>query len=145
VLSLLSPLVLFSVLLGFGAVGWLLGGWLSGVTLFLAALLGGLLFEYGAVRPVWNFLFRFASNPAQTLDTQLATAAIASSGFDTNGQGLVAVEVNGEIVQCLGTLRDDDRALGIRVRAGDQLRVESVDAARNRCTVSYVGPANLAG
>jgi hypothetical protein len=113
--------------------------------LFLIAVAGGVLFEAAAIRPVWNFLFRFASNPAETLEGQLASIATAASGFDAQGNGLVAVEVNGEIVQCLGTLRDDDRALGIHVHAGDQVRVEAVDAARNRCMVSYVGPADLAG
>lgn len=143
-LSLMSPRVLFSLLVGFGGIGWLLDGILGGWVLLLAALLGGVAFERGLIRPVWNFLFRFASNPAETLEGQLASLATAASGFDANGHGVVAIEVNGEIVQCLGTLRDDDRALGIRVHTGDQLRVESVDAARNRCTVSYVGPAHLA-
>ena len=143
-LSLMSPRVLFSLLVGFGGIGWLLEGILGGWVLLFIALLGGLAFELALIRPVWNFLFRFASNPAETLEGQLASLATAASGFDANGHGLVAIEVNGEIVQCLGTLRDDDRTLGIRVHTGDQLRVESVDSARNRCTVSYVGPASLA-
>lgn len=145
VLSLMSPRALFSVLVGFGGAGWLLHGYVGGALLFLIAVAGGVLFEAAAIRPVWNFLFRFASNPAETLEGQLASIATAASGFDAQGNGLVAVEVNGEIVQCLGTLRDDDRALGIHVHAGDQVRVEAVDTARNRCTVSYVGPADLAG
>ena len=64
---------------------------------------------------------------------------MAASGFDANGQGLVTLEVDGQVVQVLGTLRHEDRALGLRVRAGDRLRVENVDAERHRCTVSFLG------
>jgi len=63
----------------------------------------------------------------------------AATGFDANGQGLVTAEVDGQVIQVLGTLRSEDRAAGIRVRSGDRLRVEDVDSRRNRCTVSYVG------
>jgi len=138
-LSLASPRVLFSLLVGFGLTGVVARPLLSGVVLLFVALLGAVVFERALVAPLWRFLFRFASNPATTLEGSLLSEARAASGFDDNGQGLVAVEVDGQIVQCLGTLRDDDRALGVRVRAGDVLRVEQVDAARSRCTVSYVG------
>jgi translation initiation factor IF-1 len=138
-LSLASPRVLFSLLVGFGLTGVVARPLLSGVVLLFVALLGAVVFERALVAPLWRFLFRFASNPATTLEGSLLSEALAASGFDDNGQGLVAVEVDGQIVQCLGTLRDDDRALGVRVRAGDVLRVEQVDAARSRCTVSYVG------
>lgn len=138
VLSLASPRVLFGLLLGFGAVGVVLRPVLFGVWLPLCALLGALVLELGVFAPVWRFFLRFASNPAQTLDTSVLSEVRATSGFNADGEGLVAVEVDGQIVQCLGTLRADDRELGVRVRAGDVLRVESVDSARQRCTVSYV-------
>lgn len=137
-LSLLSPRVLFSVVLGFGLTGLLLRPVLGGVALAAAAVAGGLLLEGVLVRPVWNLLFRFASTPASSLEGSLFSEATAASGFDANGQGLVALEVDGQLVQCLGTLRETDRALGIRVRSGDVLRVEDVDPVRSRCTVSYV-------
>jgi len=138
-LSLASPRVLFSLLVGFGLTGVVARPLLSGVALLIVAILGALVFERALVAPLWRFLFRFASNPATTLEGSLLSEARAASGFDDNGQGLVAVEVDGQIVQCLGTLRENDRALGVRVRVGDVLRVEDVDAARSRCTVSYVG------
>jgi len=138
-LSLASPRVLFSLLVGFGLTGVVARPLLGGVMLLIVAILGALVFERALVAPLWRFLFRFASNPATTLEGSLLSEARAASGFDDNGQGLVAVEVDGQIVQCLGTLRQDDLALGVRVRAGDVLRVENVDAARSRCTVSYVG------
>lgn len=137
-LSLLSPRVLFSVVFGFGLTGVLLRPVIGGVVLAAAAVAGGLLLEGAVIRPMWNFLFRFASTPATSLEGSLFSEATAASGFDVNGQGIVALEVDGRLVQCLGTLRESDRALGIRVHSGDVLRVEDVDPARSECTVSYV-------
>ncbi|MFL5577543.1 MAG: hypothetical protein ACJ79S_16425 [Gemmatimonadaceae bacterium] len=135
--ALLSPRVLFSVLVGFGATGLLLRGVLGGGALtFAAAAAGAVAFEALLVRPLWNLAFRFASAPALTLESALLDEARAVSRFDANGQGLIAVEVDGQIVQVLGTLLAADRAAGVRVRAGDRLRIEEVDDARGRCTVT---------
>jgi hypothetical protein len=142
-LALASPRTLFSFLVGFGLTGVVVRPFLSGIMLLTGAVLGAIVFERALVEPLWRFLFRFASNPATTLDDSLMSEARAASGFDDKGQGLVAVEVDGQVVQCLGTLRADDLALGVRVRAGDVLRVEDVDAARSRCTVSFVGRARV--
>jgi hypothetical protein len=46
--------------------------------------------------------------------------------------------MDGQMVQLLGTLQADDRAMAIKVSAGTRLRIEDVDAARNRCTVSLL-------
>lgn len=144
-ISLASPRTLFSLLVGFGLTGVVARPFLAGVVLLAAAVLGAIVFERALVEPLWQFLFRFASNPASTLEDTLMGEARAASGFDGNGQGLVSLEVDGQIVQCLGTLRPNDLALGVHVRAGDVLRVEDVDATRNRCTVSYVGHAPVSG
>jgi hypothetical protein len=136
-LSLLSPRVFFSILVGVGAAGLLLDPVIGGVLLLLVALLAGFAFEGMLVRPFWNFLFRFASTPAQTLDSALMDRATAVTGFDAQGQGLVSIILDGQIVQLLGTLRPEDRH--VRVRAGDALIVEDVDGRRNRCTVSWQG------
>jgi translation initiation factor IF-1 len=139
--SLLSPRVVFSLLVGFGATGLLLGhvdgvpGWLR----LALALMGGLAFERLAVGPLWNALFGFASRPANTLEQVLFDEVQAVSGFDQRGQGLVALELDGQVVQVLATLRADDRAAGVRVRAGDRVRVEEVDVERHRCVVTRVG------
>ena len=138
-LALASPRVLFSFLVGFGAVGLVARPLVAGVLLLALAVAGGIAFEALAVRPLWNFLFRFASAPAVMLDSVILDEARAASAFDGNGQGLVAIELDGQIIQVLGTLRLEDRQAGIRVRGGDRLRVEEVDGARNRCTVSYLG------
>ncbi|HTO72477.1 MAG TPA: hypothetical protein VMJ30_01600 [Gemmatimonadales bacterium] len=135
-LALLSPRLLFSALLGFGLAGMLLRSFLGGALLLVAAVCGGLLFEWLLVGPLWNFLLRFASNPATTLESCVTDDATAVTGFDREGQGLVAVEVDGQVVQVLGTLTELDRTAGRKVRAGDRVRIEEVDAARNRCVVS---------
>ncbi|HEX8429917.1 MAG TPA: hypothetical protein VF625_01475 [Longimicrobium sp.] len=144
-LQLLSPRVLFSVLVGLGATGLLARPYLGGIFLFLAALLGGIAFERVLVAPLWSFLFRFASAPALTMESSLLDTATAVTGFDAAGDGLVALEVDGQVLQILASLRPEDRAAGVRVRAGDQLLVESVDGARNRCVVSWTGTSLPAG
>src|SRR5689334_23295134 len=132
--SLLWPRVLFAMLVGFGAGGLLatpLGEpWRVGAAVLAAAAFEGLL-----VGPLWRMLFRFESAPAATLESAIEDDARAVMGFDANGQGLVALDVDGQIVQLLATLAPDDRARGARVRSGDVVRVSSIDAARNRCTV----------
>jgi hypothetical protein len=138
-LSLLSPRVAFSILVGTGAAGLLLDPWLGGLLLALVAVVAGFLFEGVLVRPFWNFFFRFASTPMQTLESALMDRATAVTGFDREGQGLVSIVLDGQIVQLLGTLRPEDRASGVRVRAGDALTVEDVDGRRNRCVVSWQG------
>lgn len=135
--SLLSPRVFFSILVGAGAAGLLLDPILGGVALMVVAAVAGFAFEGLLVRPFWNFLFRFASTPAQTLDSALMDRATAVTGFDAEGQGVVSIVLDGQIVQLLGTLRPEDRH--VRVRAGDALMVEDVDGRRNQCTVSWLG------
>lgn len=140
-LALTSPRTIFSLLVGFGLTGLVGRHFASGGLLLILAIVGAMVFEFALVGPMWRFLFRFASEPAASLEGSLMSEAHATSGFDVNGNGLVAVEVDGQLMQCLGTLRLSDRELGVRVHAGDRLRVEQVDAARSRCTVSYVGHA----
>lgn len=137
--TITSPRFLFSLVLGFGTAGELLRPMLGGPLLFAAALAGGVLFERILVSPLWNFAMRFASAPALTLESAVSDEATAVTSFDANGQGIVSLEVDGQVVQILATLRPDDRALGTgRVRAGQRVRIEDVDAARNRCTVSLI-------
>ena len=132
--ALFSPRVLFALLVGFGAGGLLaspLGEpWRAGAAVLAAAAFEGLL-----VGPLWRMLFRFESSPAATLETAIEDDARAVMGFDANGQGLVALDLDGQVVQLLATLSADDRARGVRVRSGDLVRVSSIDAARHRCTV----------
>jgi hypothetical protein len=134
----LSPRVLFSLLVGAGASGLAAQTVLPEPFVFGIALAGGIAFERLLVTPVWNFLLKFASEPALSLETAIADEARAITGFDADGHGMIAVELDGRVVQVLGTLRPEDRAAGIQVRAGDTVRIEEVDDRRNRCTVSFV-------
>jgi len=134
----MSPRTLFSMCLGFGTAGLLLRPVLGGVTLALASLLGGIIFERFIVSPLWNFTMRFASRPATTLESAVSDEATAVTSFDANGQGIVSLEVDGHVVQILATLQANDRLLGSRVRAGQRLRIEAVDEVKNCCTVSVL-------
>jgi len=132
--SLLSPRVFFSLLVGFGA-GGLLAEPLGSALQLLAAIVGAIVFEALIVGPLWRLLFRFESRPALTLESAIEDDGRAVTGFDANGCGLVALEVDGQIIQLLATLTADERARGVRVRAGDVVRVDDVDPARGRCIV----------
>ncbi|HEY2376605.1 MAG TPA: hypothetical protein VGH98_11575 [Gemmatimonadaceae bacterium] len=136
--ALLSPRPIFSILVGFGAVGLILQSMLPGALLLPVSVAGGIVFEFGITRPFWNFLFRFESAPALTLESCIGDEARAATSFDAQGNGLVALELDGQIVQLLGTLRREDKESGIRVRAGDPVRIDEVDAERNRCIVRLV-------
>ena len=137
--SWLSPRVLFNVLVGFGATGLLVERLVGPLLALPIAIIGGNAFENVVVRPLFNSLFRFESHPAQTLESAIMSDAKAVTGFDANGNGLISVELGGEVVQILGTLTSGERSAGVRVRAGDAVRIEEVDATRNRCVVSRIG------
>lgn len=137
--SLMSPRVLFSVVMGIGATGTLLQPVFgTGVLAFIPAIAGGLLFERFFVSPLWNFMFRFASKPALMLESVIETEGTAVTAFDRNGQGIIVVDLDGQVVQLLATLQPDDITLGAAVRAGDRVRIADVDSARNRCTVAVL-------
>ena len=135
-LLFLSPRLWFSLLVGFGATGLLLGGHATAGVRLGAALLGALAFEALLVRPIWSLATRFASDPAMTLETGVMDDAEAVTGFNAKGEGLVRLDLDGQVVQLLGVLTSGERDAGIRVAAGDRLLVEAVDPARQRCTVS---------
>jgi hypothetical protein len=135
---LISPRVIFGILLGLGTAGVLLAPVLAGILRFAAALLAGLLFDRLLLSPLWNFSLRFASAPALTLEMAVTGEAKAVTNFDANGQGIVQIELDGQVVQVLATLLARDRSLGHRVRAGEAVRVEEVDPVRNRCSVTVL-------
>jgi len=139
--ALASPRILFSLLVGFGAAGFFLQRIASAPWTFVGALAGAIVLERLVVRSVWNLVSRFESRPALTLESCLDDEVKAVTSFDASGQGLVQLEVDGQVVQILAMLGEQDRARGVRVGAGARLRVDDVDSARNRCTVSYIGAA----
>jgi hypothetical protein len=137
--SWLSPRVLFNFLVGFGATGMVIERLVGPFLALPIAAVGGVTFEMLVVRPIFNSLFRFESAPAQTLESALMSEGRAVTGFDANGNGLISLELGGELVQVLGVQLNSDRASGARIRAGDIVRIEEVDSERNRCTVSRIG------
>ena len=137
--SILSPRLLFSLLVGVGATGLLARPFLVEPLLLGAALAGGVAFERLLVGPIWKFLFRFESRPASMLESMVMEEAQAMMDFDDQGQGLIKLELDGQVVQLLGTLAPGDMSAARRIRRGDLLRIEDFDAARNRCTVSFAG------
>jgi hypothetical protein len=137
--SWLSPRVLFNFLVGFGATGLIVEQLVGPVLALPIAVVGGVAFEALVVRPIFRSLFRFRSSPALTLESALMSEGRAVTGFDAGGNGLIAVELGGEVVQVLGTQLIEERAAGVRIRAGDSVRIEEVDSKRNRCTVSRIG------
>ena len=136
--SITSPRFLFSFALGFGAAGELFKSALGGPLLLAIAIAGGIVLERLLVSPLWNFTMRFASEPATTLESAITDEATAVTAFDANGQGIVSLEVDGQVHQILATLSASDRLPGTRVRAGQRLRIEDVDAERHRCTVTLL-------
>jgi hypothetical protein len=138
--AIASPRLWFTLLAGFGAAGLLVRPIApAGAAQAALAVAGAIAFELLLARPLWNLALRFASAPATTLEACVTDEVRAVTGFDRDGHGLVAVELDGQVVQVLATLRAADRAAGVRVRAGDRVRVDEVDAARNRCVVSAIG------
>jgi hypothetical protein len=135
---LMSPRFLFAGLLGFGLIGVALRSVVGGIVLLGAAIVGGVLVERLLVAPLWKLSMRFASNPAITIESATFGEGTVVSNFDRNGQGIIAVEVDGQVQQILATLSEADRAKGARVRAGQLVRVDEVDGARHRCTVSVL-------
>jgi hypothetical protein len=134
-----SPRAVCSVLALYGAFGNALvhaGHRSVGVAAIVAAV-PALLVERFLVRPVWNLLFRFESQPSSPLDALVLSEARAVVPF-RNGRGLVSVVRDGRVVQLSATLRPDQTALSVRV--GDRVRVEEVDGRRERLTVSLVDP-----
>ena len=136
--SLLSPRVLFSFLVGAGATGLMIRPVLLPPVVAALAIAGGLVFERFFAGPLWRFLFRFESRPAASLESAVLEEALAATDFDARGQGLIQLELDGHVVQLLGTLAPGEAGMP-RIRAGDRLRIEEVDTVRHRCTVSFVG------
>ena len=135
-LAWISPRVLLSLCLGFGATGMLMQGHGPASLILPIAAVGALAFEMLGVSPMWNFFFRFASEPARTLETAVFEEAIAVTNFDSSGSGLISIDLDGQHIQVLGNLSKTELVEGQRVLAGDRLFIQAVDARRNSCTVS---------
>ncbi len=136
-LRVLSPLNLFGLLVGAGAVGTacdILGA--GPVVAWVAAAMGALIVRFFVIEQLSRLVFRFASRPAQNLDGCMFQEVQAVTRFDKRGEGLVRVQIDGREEDVLGRLTEADRKRNIRVLRGDRLVVEEIDTRRNRCIVS---------
>lgn len=126
VLGMFSPLGIFALCLGAGAAGMVTQRW-------WAALLGALLFWKLVIEPLQELLLRFASEPAKNLEGSRATEAIAQSRFDSRGQGMVSLTVDGQVRRILATLSEGEASA---ITVGDKLVVVDVDTKHNTCRVA---------
>jgi hypothetical protein len=132
-----SPRAVFSVLALYGAFGNALvqAAHLPVLVAALVALLPTIAVERFAVTPLWNLVFRFQAQPSAPLEELIFDEATAVTPF-RNGRGLISVVREGRLVQFAARLRPDQA--NIPVKVGARMRVEDVDARRERLTVSVL-------
>jgi hypothetical protein len=108
-----------------------------------AAVLGAVVFDFLLVRPILGLAMRFVSKPSEGLEGTVHVIGSATTKFDENGQGIVQLTLDGQLVQLLAKLDPAERELGESVSKGDRVTVLSVDAKRNVCLVSKLPDRNL--
>jgi hypothetical protein len=125
----------FSLLALYGAFGNALvhAAHLTSASAALVALGPALLVEGILIRPVWNLLFRFRAEATSPLEELIFCEAEAVVPF-RNGRGVVATIRDGRRIQLGARLCDRDAACPVLF--GQRLRIEDVDARRERVTVS---------
>ncbi len=130
-----SPRTIFSLMALYGAFGYALveAAHLSPLLSGLIALIPAWLIEHFVATPLWNLLFRFQAKPSSPLHDLMLCEAEAVTPF-SNGRGIVRVVRDGRMVQFSARLPDEQAAM--RVKVGDKLCVEDVDAANERLTVT---------
>jgi hypothetical protein len=130
-----SPRAVCSLLALYGAFANALvrSGHLTPLVAALVAALPAIAVERLAVTPLWRLLFRFQGHPSSPLEELILAEATAVTAF-RNGRGLVSLVRDGRLVQFAATLVEAQA--GRTVRVGDRLRVEDVDARRERLTVA---------
>ena len=119
--------------------GFVLRPMLGGPLLFSAPR-GGVLFER-ARTPALELPVPLCQQPGAFARKRGGRRSHRRQQLRRQRTGVIALEMDGQMVQLLGTLQSDDRAMAF-VRAGTRLRIEDVDAARNRCTVSLLSGSN---
>jgi hypothetical protein len=132
-----SPRMIFSLLALYGAFGNLFHSGLH-MQMMIAALLAAVpavLLEKFVVTPLWNAMIASQGKPCSPLEALTLCEAEAVTPF-RNGKGIVAVERDGRLVQFSAQLLSGQTHLPVQV--GDKLRVEEVDPARERMTVSVL-------
>ena len=143
-LAWLSPIYIFSAIVGFGATGTLVSPLLHGWLQLAAAVLGAYVLCTFCIRPLLAGIQKWASLPAKTLSDAILENGTAVTDFNSEGYGLVRLHLDGQVVQLLGQLAQEEKS-STQVRSGDTLFVRSVDPARQRCVVCRTSGSVLAG
>lgn len=135
-LPFLSPLNWASWAIGAGGTGVILQNcgvrdpWTAG-----GALAGAVLFNQLCVKPLWKVVFGFASEPAGNLDACLLQSVEAVTAFNSRGEGLVRVLIDGRSEDLLARLTEAEQRQGMRVSRGDRLMIEEIDSETNSVRV----------
>jgi hypothetical protein len=132
-----SPRAVFSMFALYGAFGNALvhAAHLSVTSAALIAIGPALLVEWVLIRPIWNLMFRFRADASSPLEELILAEAQAVVPF-RNGQGVITTVRDGRRVQLHARLCDQDAALPVAF--GQLLRIEDVEARRERVTVSVI-------
>ncbi|MEO6772117.1 MAG: hypothetical protein ABI467_03735 [Kofleriaceae bacterium] len=132
-----SPRLVLSMLALYGAFGNVfVAAHLPAWSAALLAIVPAALVERFAITPIWRSLFRLELQASGPLGEIVMSEATAVTPF-RSGRGVVSVVREGRLVQFSARLIEADANLPVRV--GDRLRIEDVEGARERVTVSVVG------
>jgi hypothetical protein len=142
-LAWFSPIYIFGAIVGFGATGTLVSPILQGWLQLAAAVVGAYVLCSFCIRPLLTGVQKWASLPAKTLSDAILEDGTAVTDFDSQGYGLVRLHLDGQVVQLLGQLVQEEKS-GAPVRSGETLFVRSVDPARQRCVVCRTSGSVLA-
>ena len=130
-----NPSAIFSFLALYGVSGYVLTlgihiyGWAAAVI----GLVPAVLIERVVVAPLWKFLFRFQGTPDAALEELIMEDCEAVTPFH-NGRGIVKIVRDGRVVQFSAHLKGSQLSLPIGV--GTKMRIEDIDSATERVTVS---------
>ena len=142
-LAWFSPIYICGAIVGFGATGTLVSPILQGWLQLAAAVVGAYVLCFFCIRPLLTGIQKWASLPAKTLSDAVLEDGTAVTDFDSQGYGLVRLHLDGQVVQLLGQLVQEEKS-GAPVRSGETLFVRSVDSARQRCVVCRTSGSVLA-
>jgi hypothetical protein len=134
--SLLSPVTIFSFMIGAGLVGTLLGPLLPVALVIYAAILGALVFNFGFTLQIMKLVLRFAGKPSEGLEGLVSEVVVAETAFDAEGKGLVKATLDGQTIQILAHLDPTDVHKGLSVARGESVTILEVDGKSNRCRVT---------
>ncbi len=127
---------LFALMIGFGLSGMFFRHMLSHSMTIVVAILCGLLFDLGVLRPLISLLFRAAAPPSEGLEGVVSQTATAETAFDRSGNGLIKFILDGQTVQLLGRMDHEELQRGVHICKGDSVVILEVDATKNICRVS---------